>query len=92
VIFESENGTQMDMPKTADKSEDRSLRFKDLAEKRTNKALEAIRVIGNLTNRQLYAYEEEQIRRITAALREAIDDVEARFLSPAQKTKGGFKL
>lgn len=67
-------------------------KFKELAEKRTNKALEAVRLIGNLSNRQTYAYEEAEVRKIAKALRDAVSEVEARF----GKTTGGsgreFKL
>ncbi len=80
------------MDATVDKTTDRSLRFKELAEKRTNKALEAIRVIGNLSNRQLYAYDDDQVGKIVQALRDAVDEVESRLQSPTQKVKGGFRL
>jgi hypothetical protein len=54
-------------------------KFRELAEKRTNKALECIRLIGNLSNRQNYVYEEVEVRKIIKALREAVSDAESRF-------------
>lgn len=67
-------------------------KFRELAEKRTNKALDAIRLIGNLSNRQIYAYEEVEARKIVKALREAVSEVEVRFGRPAGRGGGDFKL
>ena len=67
-------------------------KFRELAEKRTNKALEAIRLIGNLSNRQSYVYEEAEVRKIVRALREAVAYVEARFGKSAGHGGGDFKL
>lgn len=67
-------------------------KFRQLAENRTNKAIEAIGRIGNLSNRQIYEYDEDEIRKILRALREAVSAVERRFGSPRGKATGGFKL
>jgi len=68
------------------------LRFRGLAEKRTNKAIEAILRIGNLSNRQIYEYDEAEVRKITRALKDAINTIEIRFESSKTKAGGGFKL
>jgi hypothetical protein len=68
------------------------LKFRELAEKRTNKALEAIRLIGNLSNRQTYAYEEGEVRKVVKALREAVSEVESRFSKPSGRSGGDFKF
>ena len=67
-------------------------KFRHLAEARTNKALDALRRIGNLSNHQIYEYEDDEVRRIVKALRDAIAEVEARFRSPRNKPEGTFKL
>lgn len=67
-------------------------KFRKLAENRTNSALEAIRRIGNLSNRQLYDFEEAEVRKILRVLRDAIADIETRFTSPKGRTGGKFKL
>jgi hypothetical protein len=67
-------------------------KFRDLAEKRTNRALEAIHRIGNLSNRQLYEWEEGELRKILKALRDAIAEVEGKFASPKAVRDGRFKL
>ncbi len=66
-------------------------KFRELAEKRTNKALDAIRLIGNLSNKTTYAYEPEETKKIIKALRDAVSEVESRF--GATTSRGGkFEL
>ena len=67
-------------------------KFRELAESRTNKALEAISRIGNLSNTQLYVWEDAELRKILKALRDEIGKVEARFKAPNSKSPKGFKL
>lgn len=67
-------------------------KFRQLAEGRTNKALEAILRIGKLSNRQLYEWEDAEIRKITKALKDAVAEVETRFTSPKGSGENKFKL
>jgi hypothetical protein len=67
-------------------------KFRELAEKRTNKALEAVRLIGNLSNRQAYVFEDAEVRKIVRALRDAVTEVEARFGKSSSRGAGEFKL
>lgn len=67
-------------------------KFRDLVESRTNKAIEAILRIGNLSNRQIYDFEDAEVKKVIRALKDAVASVEARFKSPRGKTGGGFKL
>jgi len=53
-------------------------RFQRLATKRTQAALQKIRLIGNLTSSN-YDYTPEQAAKITSALRAAVSAVEAKF-------------
>lgn len=66
-------------------------KFRELAEGRTTKALDAIARIGNLSNRQVYEYEDAEVKKIIRALRDAVAQVEARFEAPRTR-KSGFKL
>ncbi|MXN63283.1 hypothetical protein GR183_00065 [Stappia sp. GBMRC 2046] len=72
--------------------EKKRAKFRELAEKRTNKALEAIRLIGNLSNRQTYVYEDDEVRKIVKALRDAVSEVELRFGRTSGRGGGEFKL
>ncbi len=78
--------------KSASRDSKKRDKFKDLAEKRTNKALETIRLIGNLSNRQSYAYEEAEVKKIVKALKDAVSEVEARFNPPSGRPGGEFRL
>lgn len=67
-------------------------KFRDLAESRTNKALDAIGRIGNLSNRSIYDWDDAEVRKVVKALRDAVSEVEGRFASPKGKTSAKFKL
>ena len=75
-----------------EREEKKHAKFRVLAEKRTNKALEAVRLIGNLSNRQTYVYEDAEVRKIVKALRDAVAEVEARFGTSFCRSGGEFKL
>ena len=55
-------------------------KFVRLAE-RTTEALNAIRKIGNLSNRRIYDYQDEDIKKICKALQDSISEVEGKFQS-----------
>ena len=65
--------------------EKRSERFRRLAEKRTRKVLNDIRVLSNLSNKGLYEYTPEQLRKIFGTLREALAKAETRFKGGQRK-------
>jgi hypothetical protein len=48
--------------------------FVRLAEGRTQIALDAIRKLGNLSNRRAYDFNDSDVRKITKALREAVSN------------------
>lgn len=75
-----------------DAAERKHAKFRELAEKRTNKALEAVRLIGNLSNRQTYVFDEAEVRKIVRALRDAVAEVEGRFGKSQGRAGGDFKL
>jgi hypothetical protein len=65
--------------------------FVRLAEGRTQIALDAIRKLGNLSNRRAYDFNDADVRKITKALREAVSDLERKFGTP-NDTSDTFKL
>jgi len=71
--------------------ESREDKFKRLAEKRVNVALDKIRLIGNLASPQ-YAFTPEQIERIITALQSSVADVEEKFQKPLQRNMKKFEL
>lgn len=67
-------------------------KFRELAEGRTNKAISAITRVGNLSNRQLYEWEDAELRKIIKALKDAVAEVESKFAAPRGKADAKFKL
>jgi hypothetical protein len=65
--------------------------FTRLGLKRTNKALHAIAQLQHLANPAAYEYTAEEVDRMLAALRQAVEDVAERFANPAATKAGGFK-
>ncbi len=66
--------------------------FVRLAEGRTQLALDAIRKLGNLSNRRAYEFNDADIRKISKALKDAISDVERRFGASTDSADTNFKL
>lgn len=65
--------------------------FVRLAESRVSKAIDALRVIGNLANRSNYEYSEEDARKIMAALHAELVVLKGKF-NPTDTKHRDFKL
>ena len=72
--------------------EEKNKKFKDLAVARVNKALKNIQLIGNLSNRQHYSYEEQDLKKIFSALEEEIKSMKQKFSNGNGKNKDKFNL
>jgi hypothetical protein len=64
-------------------------RFKRIAEVRTNAVLDRLRILSNLSNKQMYGYSEEDINKIFSAINKQIKEVRAKFSSRKEEK---FKL
>lgn len=67
-------------------------KFVKLAEGRTQLALEAIRKIGNLSNRRAYEFDEGDVKKMAKALRDAVLELERKFGTSSASEKDVFKL
>ncbi|WP_170534732.1 hypothetical protein [Ruegeria sp. HKCCSP351] len=67
-------------------------KFVKLAEGRTRTALDAIRKIGNLSNKRAYDYDEKDVKKIIKALREATSELERKFNPSSSSDSDTFKL
>ena len=67
-------------------------KFVRLAEGRTQSALEAIRKLGNLSNRRAYEYSDADVKKIVKALRDATSDIERKFGTTSGDGVDRFKL
>ena len=68
------------------------LKFVELAEKRVNKALKDIRLIGNLSNKSNYSYSEHDAKKILKVLKDEIELLKARFDNSSNASISSFKL
>ncbi|MBC6493551.1 hypothetical protein BEP68_01740 [Microbacterium sp. 4-7] len=71
---------------------DRRERFVSLAEARTDKALTAIRLIGNLSNRSNYEFTDAEVSKIVKALESEVRAVKARFSDASSGRERSFRL
>lgn len=71
---------------------DRRERFVALAEARTDKALNAIRLLGNLSNRSNYDYTDADVAQIVKALEGELKLLKAKFADAASGRQNSFKL
>jgi len=66
--------------------------FVRLAVRRVNRAIKDIRLIGNLSNRSAYQYDDEDARKIVRALQKEVDALKARFNAPGAAADSEFSL
>lgn len=71
---------------------DRRERFVSLAEARTDKALKAIRLLGNLSNRQNYEYTDADVAQIFRAIDNEVKAAKARFGDASAGREREFRL
>jgi hypothetical protein len=71
---------------------DRRANFVRIAEKRVGNAIKAIRLVGNLSNRAAYEFNEADVKKIAAALSREVDGMQRRFTETPAKSKIEFKL
>lgn len=60
-------------------------RFKRVAENRTNKIIDQIRLLGNCANRSNYEYTEEEIKKVFSAIETELKTTKQKF---QEKTVG----
>lgn len=76
--------------KSAAAKAERGEKFRELGAKRMGTALNAIRLIGNMSNRSSYDYTEEQVAIMSKTLHQAVTDVMAKFEPKGASEKPTF--
>ena len=71
---------------------DKRGKFLELANRRVNKAIDQLRLVGNLTNRAAYEFTEEDGRKIVRALQREVDALKGRFSDSGGSVEHEFKL
>jgi hypothetical protein len=54
-------------------------RFKRIAEKRVQRVLDSLRSLSQCSNKRMYEWEDDQLRKIWSAIENEIDQSKARF-------------
>ena len=71
---------------------DKRAKFVKLANQRVTKALDQIRLVGNLSNRAAYDFNDEDTKKIVKVLQRAVDATKARFSETGSTAEQGFTL
>ncbi len=67
-------------------------KFVSLAEKRVTKAIKDLRLIGNLSNKSNYSYNEKDVKKIIGVLDSEIKKIKQKFTSGSDSEVVVFKL
>jgi hypothetical protein len=67
-------------------------KFVELAEKRVNRAIKDIRLIGNLSNKTNYIYTPKDAEKIISALEKEVKVLRTRFVSGGDEADDSFRL
>lgn len=65
----------------------KSERFKRIAENRTNRIIEALRLLGNCSNRSNYSYTDEEVKKIFSAIEAEVKETKLKFQSKTRSQK-----
>lgn len=68
-------------------SVDKKANFVRIAEARTNKIIESIALLGNLSNASYYEYTQDQVKKIFRAIQEELDNQKKKFSAQEPKKK-----
>jgi len=71
---------------------DKKSNFKRIAENRTNKIIDMLDLLGNLSNTSFYEYNEADIEKIFAAIEEQLDKTKKKFLKKKNPSRRRFEL
>lgn len=82
----------MTKAETVKRDQAKAAKFIELAEKRVTRAINSIRSISKLSNRNSYKYTDAQAAKICEVLREEVLDVNKHFTAKTAVVKSGFKF
>ena len=72
-------------------NENKHSRFKRLAEARTEKIMDMLDLLGNLSNKSFYEYSDEEVKAIFSAIEESVKENKNKF-NKHKKSKRRFTL
>ena len=71
---------------------DKAAKFVELANKRVNRAIKDLQLVGNLSNRQNYEFTDQQAQKIIRRLQSEVDSIKNSFQEVSQKNNNDFQL
>lgn len=80
------------MSNSTDGKRDPREKFIELANKRVTKTIKDLRLVGNLSNRRIYQYTDEDAKKILKALQKEMDTLRVRFRGEAGDDDSVFTL
>ncbi len=75
-----------------DKKESKRDRFVRLAEARTNKILDMVKLLGNCSNSNIYEYTKADVDKIFGAIENAVKEAKHEFVSKSNSAAEKFRL
>lgn len=82
----------MDSKSIENATRDKRAKFVELANKRVNRAIKDLELVGNLANRRNYDFDEEQAKKIVKVLQHQMDLLKQSFLSGNSSRQVTFEL
>lgn len=67
--------------------QEKAERFKRVAENRTNKIIDQIRLLGNCSNRSNYEYTEDDVKKIFSAIEAELKETKQKYQMKAKNKK-----
>ncbi len=80
------------MVKVKVKNESKHEKFKRIATNRTQKVLDALRILGNCSNTQTYEYTKEEVDKIFKNIRATTEEIRQKFMIKITDNQYLFKL
>lgn len=71
---------------------DKKSNFKRIAESRTNKIIDMLDLLGNLSNTSFYDYSENDIEKIFNAIEDQLEKTKAKFSKNKKPSRKKFEL
>ena len=73
-------------------SENKNEKFRRLAENRTNIIIQKIQLLGNLSNKTVYDYSDEEVKKMFAAIDASLNEVKERYKTAQKAENKKFKF
>ena len=73
-------------------SENKNEKFRRLAENRTNAIIQKLQLLGNLSNKAIYDYSDEEVKKMFAAIDASLNEVKEKYKTAQKSENKKFKF